>query len=129
MSSIDNNGNPIVAVGTTSTPTTTVICPSTFSYDEEDVSSEDAGRTQDGKMHKNRISTKVKLNMSWSYLEPTELSTLLSLFNNEYLYIKFICPNGNTQVTKKFYMGNRTSPLYNGILGIYTSFSVNAIEV
>ena len=39
--------------------------PSEFTYGLQDVSASDSGRTQDGLMHKNRITQKVKLNLGF----------------------------------------------------------------
>ena len=52
--------NPIQSVGGVAIP-----CPSKYSWNLSDVSLADAGRTEDGKMHKMRITQKVHLEMEW----------------------------------------------------------------
>ena len=52
-------------------------CPSSFSFGLQDISSPDAGRTQDTLMHKERVGQKVKLELSWNGLTWEENNQLL----------------------------------------------------
>ena len=102
--------------------------PSKYQYDLQDVSSPDAGRTEDALMHKQRIAQKVKIELAWSNLTTSGVSEVLTAFNSEYLSIEYLDAKAGTYVTKIFYVGDRTSPLYNSKLGVWENVSFNIIE-
>lgn len=101
---------------------------STYQVDEEDLSSADAGRTEDGKMHKMRIGTLRSISLSWKTLRTSELTTILNLITDEYLTINFFDPRENTRVSAEFYVGNRTMAVYNGALDVWQNLSFKFIE-
>lgn len=101
---------------------------STYQVDEEDLSSADAGRTEDGKMHKMRIGTLRSISLSWKTLKTSELTTILNLITDEYLTIEFFDPRENARVSAEFYVGNRTMTVYNGALDIWQNLSFKFIE-
>lgn len=53
--------NPIQSVDSVAIPP-----PSSYQWEREDLSDSSAGRTEDGKMHKNRIAYKVAVSLSWN---------------------------------------------------------------
>ena len=117
----DSNGN----IGSY----TYVPVPSKYQYDLQDVSSPDAGRTEDGTMYKELITQKVKVELAWSNRSKEDVSEILTDFNAEYLSIEYLdAMTGNYQ-TKKFYVGDRTSPLYNSKSGVWENVAFNIIEV
>ena len=110
-----------------------VFVPSKYQYDLQDVSAPDAGRSEDALMHKQRISQKVKIELEWTGLTTQEVSILLAQFNPEYLSVEYIDPiNGVARdgyyVRKIFYVGDRTSPMYNASLGLWEKLAFNIIE-
>lgn len=116
--------NPIKSVGgNTNIPT-----PSSFEYKLSDVSAADAGRTEDGKMHKMRIAQKVHLELSWAYVTTADASAILNAFNPEYINVQYLDPKSNGYVTKRFYVGDRSAPAYNTRLGLWENISFNIIE-
>ena len=116
---------PITYIGTT--PFT--IQPSKYQVDQYDVSDENAGRTADGAMQKNTLGRCYKIEMSWNVLNSTKAQTLFSLFTaNQYFNVTFYSPYEGTQVTKEFYVGDRSAPCYNATLDIWTNIAINIIQ-
>ena len=118
-----NDYNPLKSVGGVSVP-----CPSTYQYELSDVSDADAGRTEDGLMHKMRIAQKVHIQLSWTYITNAEASTILNAFDPEYISVQYLDPKANSYQTKTFYVGDRSAPVYNTRLGLWASISFNIIE-
>lgn len=116
--------NPIQAVGTN----TNIPAPSSYEYKLSDVSAADAGRTEDGKMHKMRIAQKVHLELSWQNVTTAVASTVLTAFNPEYIDVTYLDPKAGTTVTKRFYVGDRSAPAYNVARGLWSNISFNIIE-
>lgn len=116
---------PITYIGTT--PFT--IQPSKYQVDQYDVSDENAGRTADGAMQKNILGKCYKIEMSWNVLNSTKVQTLISLFTTyQYFNVTFYSPYEGTQVTKEFYVGDRSAPCYNATLDIWTNVAFNIIQ-
>ena len=115
--------NPLESVGGVAVP-----CPSTYEYKLSDVSAADAGRTEDGLMHKMRIGQKVHLQLAWNGITTANASTILNAFNNEYISVKYLDPMQNSYVTKTFYVGDRSVPAYSVRLGLWQNISFNVIE-
>lgn len=119
----DQQYNPIQSVGGVA-----VACPSKFDYKLSDVSAADAGRTEDGLMHKLRIAQKVHIELEWPYLTTAEASVILNAFNPEYINVTYLDPKANSYVTKKFYVGDRSAPSYSTAMGLWTNVAFNIIE-
>ena len=115
--------NPIETVNSAS-----VKCPSSYTYELMDVSSADAGRTEDTNMDKMRIGQCVKLQLSWNGLTTAEVSAILTAFNPEYITVKYLDAMAGGYRTSEFYVGDRSSPLYNSALGLWENVSFNIIE-
>lgn len=114
--------NPIQSVGGTVIP-----CPSKYSYNLNDVSSADAGRTEDGKMHKERITQKVKLEMEWQNVNDADAQTILTAFQPEYINVNYYDYKAMSFLTKRFYVGDRKVDSYSRAQQIGT-ISFNIIE-
>ena len=117
------DNNPIKTVDSAEIPS-----PSTFQWEREDISDSSAGRTEDGLMHKNRIGHKVAVSLSWNNVSTSVASTILKAFAPEYVKVKYLDPEAGDYVEKKFYVGNRTAPMYNCKLGIWSNISFKIIE-
>ena len=104
--------------------------PSIFSVGLQDVSAPDSGRDITGLMHKNKITEKRTISLGWNYLKPSEMATILSAFKaKEYFSVTYYGPtNPNARVTKTFYLGDVSTPLYNWTLRLYESLTFNIIE-
>ncbi len=130
-----NQFNPIQSVqpctesGTaTGAAVTDVPCPSSYTWDMEDVSESDAGRTQDGAMHKKRIGQVVAISLSWRNITDAAVSKILKTFNSEYLKVNYYDAMAGTFQTLIFYVGNRTAPMYNKRLGLWQNLSFKIID-
>ena len=67
---------------------------------------QDAGRTDDTVMHKNRIGQKRALSLSWSCLSKQEIHEVLKTFSPEYVFVTYWDPAEGKDVTKEFYTGD-----------------------
>lgn len=119
-----NEYNPIEWVGAVGT---TVKSPSSYQWDLQDVSASDAGRTEDVTMHKKRIGQVVAVSLGWNNVTTAEASAILQAFNPEYLDVKYLDPMAGEYVVKEFYVGNRTAPLYNARLGLWSNIAFKII--
>ena len=120
---MDQNFNPIQSVGGTAIP-----CPSKYDWKLSDVSASTAGRTEDGKMHKEMIAQKVHLELEWQNVSDNVASAVLAVFNaSEYLNIRYYDYKSMGFLTKRFYVGDRSVTSYNRLLGIST-VAFNIIE-
>lgn len=119
----NQNYNPIQSVGGVAIP-----CPSKYDWKLSDVSSADAGRTEDGKMHKEMIAQKVHIEMEWQNISDSDARAVLTAFNaSEYLSVRYYDYKSMGFLTKTFYVGDRSVTSYNRLLGIST-VSFNIIE-
>ena len=115
--------NPIKSVNSSEIPS-----PSSFQWEREDLSDSSAGRTEDGKMHKNRIGHKVAVSLSWNNVSTSVASQILKTFEPEYVSVNYLDPQVGGYTTKTFYVGNRTAPMYNSKLGLWSNISFKIIE-
>lgn len=107
----------------------TLKTPKTFSVDIEDVDNE-SGRNANGKMNRDRVATKRKLNIEWPPLTDSEISTILKSVKDTFFMATYPDPMEGTMITKEFYVGSRTAPAYswNDKLPKWTGLSMNFIE-
>lgn len=116
--------NPLQSVDSLTVPS-----PSKYEWKESDVSAKDAGRTEDAVMHKMMIARKIHLELSWDYLTIAECSTVLTAFTrSEYFPVKYLDAKAGGYMTKTFYVGDRSTPLYNAVKGLWENVSFNIIE-
>ncbi len=105
-----------------------VKCPSTYVWKEEDISEADAGRTEDTVMHKKRIGQIVGIELSWQNITTEEVSQILQAFDPEYIMVEYLDAKKGGYVTSEFYVGNRSSPMYNARRGLWSNVTFNLIE-
>ena len=112
--------NPIQTVDGAAVP-----CPSKYEWGINDVSDSDAGRTEDGKMHKMRIARKRKIELEWKNVSTATAHAVLAAFAPQYVNVKCLDPLAGGWETYEFYMGDQKAPAYNTRLGVWTvSFSI-----
>lgn len=133
--SSESTNNPIKYIQKTSGGTKYYVkCPSGYSWNLEDISSADAGRTQDGKMHKERLTVGgepvqgISLNLEWQNLSFADGAGILSLFQPEYLFVTYIDALTGATKTKEFYVGNRSAPMYNCAMQLWSAITFNLIS-
>lgn len=115
--------NPITSVDGVSVP-----CPSSYVWKLEDVSTPDAGRTEDTVMHKKRIGQLTGIELSWQNISTSKASAILQAFNPEYITVRYLDPMVGGYVTSEFYVGNRSAPMYNAKLDVWSNVSFNIIK-
>lgn len=104
--------------------------PSGFTWGLQDISDSAAGRTQDGIMHKNRVTRKRKLSFTWAAPTPQETSAILAAFDPEYVNITYPDAKSGGNETRTFYTGDITSLMKIWTIGQkrYDSLSFDVIE-
>ena len=110
---------------------TTIPTPSSLGWGIMSLDSEDSGRTLDGKMHIDKISDKEKLEPSWNGLNIHDTSLILQLVvPNRFVNVTYLSPYTGTEVTKKFYTGDKSSPFYSytNDNATFTTLSFSFIE-
>lgn len=115
--------NPIKSVDNVAIP-----CPSSYKWKLEDISSNDAGRTEDTVMDKKRIGQVVGIDLEWKNVSIKDAAEILTAFNPEYITVCYLDAKVGEFVTSEFYVGNRNAPLYNATLGVWQSITFNIIE-
>lgn len=120
--------NPIISVDGVALP----VCPSLFQWEEEDLSNSEAGRSEDGRMHKNRIGTIRGIKLEWQNLPLQKMQKILSMFRPEYFTVVYIDvatdPYYGYRRQEVFYVGNRTLSVKNARLNICDKLSFNLIS-
>lgn len=104
--------------------------PSSFQLSINDISRSDAGRTEDGLMHKNRIGRKRKIVMTWAAPSVDDAHAILSAFAPEYVRVQYFDPIDNATVTRTFYSGDQTAPVKRWTVNnkVYESIQFDIIE-
>ena len=119
--------NPIISVDGVSLPVT----PSSFSWNQEDLSNASAGRSEDGVMHKNRIGMIRSAQLEWQNLPIETMQTIINMFSPEYIMVVYIDPatgeGYNYRRREVFYVGNRSVAVKNAALNICEKLSFNII--
>ena len=114
--------NPIKSVDSA-----TVRSPSSYQWKLDDVSAADSGRTEDATMYKNSIGQVVGLELEWNNITTAEASAILTAFNPEYITVEYLDPMAGGYISKVFYVGNRSAPMYNGKMGLWSNIAFNLI--
>lgn len=91
--------------GSGGTDITPYIANQGVKWQRNDIEESSAGRTMDGKMHRGRVATKIRLDITCRPLTATELYTLLNLILPEYITVYYSDPMYGT-VTKTMYSNN-----------------------
>lgn len=105
-----------------------VLCPASFTFQLSDISAADAGRTEDTNMDKMRIGQAVHLSLQWNALTWPEAAAVLRAFNPEYITVTYMDALAGTWRTSEFYVGDRSAPMYNAEVGLWSNISFNIIE-
>jgi hypothetical protein len=114
---------PLLKIGTAIMPT-----PSKLSVGVMDLSK--AERSSKGKMIIERIATKKKLQISYSYLTGSQLSTLLQALAPTYYDVTYLDPVSNSFKTASFYCGDRNVDMVSFVDNVpkYENVSFDLIE-
>ncbi len=107
-----------------------IATPKSFQVDISDLYADNAGRNAKGDMVADRVTTKRKLNCEWPPLSMSEISTLLQAVKNVYFNVEYPDPMEGEKITKTFYVGDRSMPVYmvkNGQV-LWEGLKMNFIE-
>lgn len=128
-----------IMVGTSDSNLQDIPTPTAIKFGINDISSSDAGRTNDADvtMHKNRVARKRTISLTWNGLNGADTRKVLRAFRHQYFYVQYFEPEENAYVTKRFYSGDQNvevgsyTPTYSYYIGdvIYKTISFNIIEV
>lgn len=122
------NFNPIISVDGAAL----IKCPTLYEWEKEDLSNAEAGRSENGKMHKNRIGVIRGLKLQWKYLTTSEMQSIMSAFAPEYVTVTYVDPLTDPYFdhhrTEVFYTGSMTAAAYNGTKNLWTNLSFNLIS-
>ena len=119
--------NPIVWVDGVHLP----VAPSSCSWEQEDLSNAEAGRTEDGAMHKNRIGTITRIGLEFQNLPLETMYEIIHIFSPEYIWVTYIDPakgGASYERNEWFYVGNRNMVIHNARLNICEKLSFNIIS-
>ena len=87
-----------------------ITTPKSFEVSINDLDGE-SNRNANGKMVRDRIAIKRKINLEWPPLNQSEMSTLLNAVSSVFFTVEFPDPQLG-MVTKTMYVGDRTTPAY-----------------
>ena len=77
-----------------------------FKWQRADVESPDAGRTLDAILHRGRVATKIRLDVSCRPLTTEEASVVLKAILPEWVTVTYTDPMDGMEVTKTMYSNN-----------------------
>lgn len=77
-----------------------------FKWTRNDVDGPNAGRTMDARMHRERIGSKIRLDITCRPMLTEEASIVLSAIYPEYVTVTYLDPMEGTIVTKVMYSNN-----------------------
>lgn len=105
--------------------------PASCQFEYETLDGENAGRALDGTAHRDVITTKIKINLSWNSITVIEMPRLLTALDSPFFTVRYFNPQQGEFVTGVFYCGNRSVPIYsfvNGQIKYDAGFSVHLIQ-
>ena len=97
---------------------------------KEKIWSSNTGRTASGNMVGDLIAVKYKLQCTWPPLSREQAAVVDSAITPPFFDVEFTDPGSNSRITKKFYAGTPTYPVYSYANGVktYAGVSVDLIE-
>lgn len=105
--------------------------PASCTFEIETLDTENSGRSLDGLMHRDVITTKISLQLTWNHISVAEMSSLLTVLSDTFFTVRYWNPVNGAWATDTFYCGNRTVPVYSCIneqIVYDAGFSVNIIQ-
>lgn len=99
-------------------------------WTRSDIDGPDAGRTMDGLMHRLRVATKIRLDITCRPLTDEEASTLLKAILPEYVEVSYTDPMEGTTVTRTMYSNNNPASflILKGDVGLWDGISFPLVE-
>lgn len=108
-----------------------IATPSSFKYTLSDFDLE-SGRNINGEMVRNRVTTKVRLDLTWKSgaMDTKSMSVLLKAFDDVFFDVSYFDIREGQMVTKKMYVSDRTGNMYSFVDGkpVFDEISFALIE-
>lgn len=106
-----------------------IATPKAFKVTISDLDGE-TNRNAKGELIRDRIAVKRKLECEWPPLTMVEISAILQAVKDIYFQVEYPDPMDGAVITKTFYVGDRTSPMYRNNNGniLWEGLSMNFIE-
>jgi len=92
--------------------TSLTVTPSQMKWSLQDVSAADSGRDYTGRMYKNRVAQKRKLEFEFNGWDWTKVSQILQVVNSEYITVRYPDMMTGAFQTRTFYVGDRETSVY-----------------
>lgn len=89
-----------------------VKAPQEFSVGYQTIDADSSGRNANGRMTRDIIAEKVKLDCKWGHLSDSEVSSILNKVTETFFTVTYPNPKTGGMATKTFYVGDRTAPSY-----------------
>lgn len=83
--------------------------PSKLQWGIQSVSASNAGRSMDGKMHVELVTRKRKLELEWAGIDFAATAEILKAVKSETFNVTFWDAEENKNLTKTFYVGDRSA--------------------
>ena len=77
-----------------------------FKWQRNDIDGPDAGRDLTGRLRRNRVATKVKLDITCRPLKSSEAAIVLSAIKPEYVTVEYYDPEAGAVLKKTMYANN-----------------------
>ncbi|WP_044736130.1 DUF6711 family protein [Geobacillus kaustophilus] len=90
--------------------------PKSFKVNILDLDGE-SNRNAKGELIRDRIAVKRKLECEWAPLTMSQISTILNAVKDVYFQVEYPDPMAGATITKTFYVGDRTAPMYKNVNG------------
>lgn len=86
--------------------------PKEISVSIQTLDSGSSGRNANGDMVRDILAKKTKIDAKWGPLNTSEVSLILRLIDSSFFTIRYFDPQEAGLITKTFYCGDRTAPVY-----------------
>ena len=132
---VSQNDAGVVSVDTSSISWKVLLRPATFSVGMQDVDL-DAGRTSAGWMKRNKKAIKRTISLELPPMTSDEISKVLKAIDPvdsgnlvAMFPIKYLDPWSGAYRVGAFYSGDRVTPMYSGVLGLWESLPLEFVEM
>ncbi len=102
----------MITITNQNTNTSITVVPSKMTWSLMDVSAAESGRTYTGRMYKNRVTQKRKLQLEFAGTSWSETSAILQKVNSEYVTVTYPDMLTGSMRTSEFYVGDREAPVF-----------------
>lgn len=108
---------------------TNIPTPTSYSWSKMDISGQEAGRRLTSDMWKNLKAKARTLNLTWVNRDASTISTTLTIFDHEYMWITYFDALTGQTERKHFYGGDMDAELYSFATPSGTVWSVAKIKL